>query len=206
MSLLPESASFEERVVDCFCAIRGGGVGISALDRPILARWADSGAPFEVVARGLRLAAQKAGYDAIAGLPALRSLRAAGRTVDAEIRRHLRTSAGAHRESPAAPVDAWARQRRDSVLASLETWSERRPELRGPTLALRLRLEREVPDAVRIEDLSALTLLRALPRSERLLLWRRAGADSSGTSAASRRIARRTRLFALVCARLDGAS
>ena len=205
MSLLPESASFEERVVDCFCALRGGGMGISALDRPILERWASSGVPFEVVARGLRLAAQKAGYDAIAGLPALSTLRAAGRTVDAEIRRHLKASAGAHRPSPPSSGDAWARKRRDSVLSALETWVVRRPELTHHAHRLRTRLVAEPPDAVWVEDVSALTLLRALPYAERRMLWRRAGADSAGMSAASRRLARRTRLFALLSTRLDAA-
>ncbi|HLT30525.1 MAG TPA: hypothetical protein VK013_10810 [Myxococcaceae bacterium] len=204
MSLLPESASFEERVVDCFCALRGGGVGISALDRPVLERWAASGVPFEVVARGLRLAAQKAGYDAIAGLPALSTLRAAGRTVDAEIRRFLKASAGAHRPALPSSGDAWARKRRDSVLASLGTWVRRRPELSGQAERLSARLAAEPPDAVWVEDLSALTLLRALPFAERQGLWRRAGADSAGMSPASRRIARRTRLFALLSSRLDG--
>lgn len=206
MSLLPESASFEERVVDCFCAIRGGGLGISALDRPILERWAASGAPFEVIARGLRLAAQKAGYDGIAGLPALSSLRAAGRTVDAEIRRYVKASAGAHRPAPVASGDAWARQRRDSVLASLQAWTAHRPELTEHARRLRSRLEVEPPDAVWIEDLTALTLLRGLPFAERGALWRRAGADGGGLSPTSRKLARRTRLFALLATRLDAAT
>ncbi len=63
MSLLPDGASLEEWVQDCFLAYRGSGVTLSALDAEILSRWAHSGAPFEVIARGIRRAARRGNRD-----------------------------------------------------------------------------------------------------------------------------------------------
>lgn len=40
MSLLPESASFEELVQDYFLAVRGAGLMLSALDTELLTTWA----------------------------------------------------------------------------------------------------------------------------------------------------------------------
>src|SRR5687767_13063766 len=96
MSLLPDSASFEERVQDCFTAYRGRGVELSALDSDVLDAWAQSGAPFEVVARGLRKAAENAGWDASEGNGGLKSLRACRRQVDAEISKWAALSVGQH--------------------------------------------------------------------------------------------------------------
>ena len=41
MSLLPDSATFHERVQDCFVAYRGHGVSLSAVDLEILDAWAE---------------------------------------------------------------------------------------------------------------------------------------------------------------------
>src|SRR5689334_3401938 len=87
MSLLPESASFEEMVQDCFLAHRGAGLMLSPLDVELVMAWGDDGVPFEVVARGIRKAAEKALWDARPGEPALRSLRACRRDVEAEIKK-----------------------------------------------------------------------------------------------------------------------
>src|ERR1700687_4316484 len=95
MSLLPDGASLEEWVQDCFLAYRGCGVTLSALDAEILSRWAHSGAPFEVIARGIRRAAEKGAGHPPPGEPVLRSLRACRRDVETEIRRHGWQSTGA---------------------------------------------------------------------------------------------------------------
>ena len=75
MSLLPEAASFHELVQDCFLAFRGAGLMLSPLDAELIDAWAADGVPVEVVARGIRRAAEAALFDARAGTPALRSLR-----------------------------------------------------------------------------------------------------------------------------------
>lgn len=94
MSLLPDSASFEERVQDCFTAYRGRGVELSALDVDLLDVWAQTGAPFEVVARGLRKAAENADWDAPQSGGGLKSLRSCRRQVDAEISKWVAQSPG----------------------------------------------------------------------------------------------------------------
>src|SRR5689334_9671158 len=99
MSLLPESASFEELVQDYFLAIRGSGLMLSALDVELLTSWAEQGVPFEVVARGIARSAEKAMWDARPGEPVLRSLRACRKQVEAEIKKHRERTAGAGTES-----------------------------------------------------------------------------------------------------------
>ena len=82
MSLLPATASFEELVQDCFLSHRGAGLMLSALDAELVGLWAREEVPFEVVARGIRRAAEKALWDARPGEPVLRSLRACKREVE----------------------------------------------------------------------------------------------------------------------------
>jgi hypothetical protein len=94
MSWLPQNASFEELVADLFSAYRGSGLALSGLDAELLGAWAQRGVPFEVVARGIRRAAESAAFHVKQGDPPLRSLRACRRAVEAEIRRHLSRSAG----------------------------------------------------------------------------------------------------------------
>ena len=96
MSLLPDSASFEERVQDCFTAYRGRGVELSALDVDLLDVWAQTGAPFEVVARGLRKAAEGADWDAPESGGGLKSLRSCRRQVQAEISKWVAQTPGQH--------------------------------------------------------------------------------------------------------------
>ena len=209
MSLLPESASFEERVVDCFLTLRGRGLEVSALDRPVLTAWAQAGVPFEVVARGLQLAAEKALWDAVPGAPLLRSLRGCRRTVDAEIRRHLRHAAGG-RESGSAPVGpgAWELERIRGLQEEVESWLAAEPGLStgaAPVLRLLAAPGHAADVLARCEDAVALGMLRALPPPVRRNLWssvQAALAEAPHGSAASRRLARRTRLLAAVRARL----
>src|SRR5215471_6502125 len=87
MSLLPVGASLEELVQDCFLAYRGSGVALSALDEELLSRWARTGAPLEVIALGIRRAAEKGAWHAKPGEPALRSLRACRRQMQSEMQR-----------------------------------------------------------------------------------------------------------------------
>jgi hypothetical protein len=94
MSLLPQDASFEELVQDCFLAFRGSGLMLSPLDLQLVTEWREAGVPFEVVARGIRKAAEKAVWDARPGEPALRSLRACRRQVEAEIEKHKARAVG----------------------------------------------------------------------------------------------------------------
>ncbi|MFP2911161.1 hypothetical protein ACLESD_40250, partial [Pyxidicoccus sp. 3LFB2] len=102
MSLLPESASFEELVQDYFLAVRGAGLMLSALDTELLTTWAREGVPFEVVARGINRSAEKALWDARPGEPVLRSLRACRRQVESEIKKYRELSAGRGGSGPGA--------------------------------------------------------------------------------------------------------
>ena len=77
MSLLPTTSSFAERVEALFAMIRGRGMALGALDRVVLAGWAESGVPLEVVARGMLRAAERVRWmGSGGGLP--RTLRACG--------------------------------------------------------------------------------------------------------------------------------
>src|SRR5688572_4205791 len=95
MSLLPPDATFHERIQDLFAAFRGRGVSLSALDVELLEEWAKTGAPFEVVARGIRRTAERALFDAPEDDRGLRSLVACRRPVDAELKKYVSASAGA---------------------------------------------------------------------------------------------------------------
>jgi hypothetical protein len=203
MSLLPEGASFEELVQDYFLAVRGAGLMLNALDTELLTSWAREGVPFEVVARGISRSAEKALWDARPGEPVLRSLRACRRQVEAEIKKYRHRSAGAGEAGTARrkPL-TWEETRHARLRASLERLAERRPELTHRVGQLLEGVLGEVPaepaqlDAQ--EGLVLLALLRALPFPERLRVWREArgeGAEASGMSARSRRLARRFRVL-----------
>ncbi|MFE8600276.1 hypothetical protein [Archangium violaceum] len=211
MSLLPESASFEELVQDYFLAIRGSGLMLSALDVELLTSWAEQGVPFEVVARGIARSAEKAMWDARPGEPVLRSLRACRKQVEAEIKKHRERTAGAGTESTrrTARMRSWEEQRHAQLQASLERLAEREPALAPRVHRLLEVLLREVPTEFAkmetLETLVGLMLLRALPFSERRELWRRArgeDTDQQYMSFRARRLARRFRLLAVVRRRL----
>src|SRR5262249_61994356 len=59
MSLLPPTSSFAERVEALFAVVRGRGLALGALDRVVLAGWAESGAPPQGVARGVLRAGER---------------------------------------------------------------------------------------------------------------------------------------------------
>ncbi|OJT18158.1 hypothetical protein BO221_42495 [Archangium sp. Cb G35] len=211
MSLLPESASFEELVQDYFLAIRGSGLMLSALDVELLTSWAEQGVPFEVVARGIARSAEKAMWDARPGEPVLRSLRACRKQVEAEIKKHRERTAGAGTESTrrTARMRSWEEQRHAQLQASLERLAEREPALAPRVHRLLEAVLHEVPtEFARMETLETLVglmLLRALPFSERRELWRTARGedmDQQYMSFRARRLARRFRLLAVVRRRL----
>jgi len=202
MSLLPESASFEEQVQDYFLAIRGSGLMLSALDAALLSEWSAQGVPVEVVARGIARAAEKALWDARPGEPILRSLRSCRRPVEAEIRRYLTASAGQGAAAPLEQTSRWEEKRHRKLCESLRALSAVAPNLVGRVerlLCSGLATPPPSSEAADVQETWAyLALLRALPFSERLRLWREArghGADGSGLSSRSRVRARRFRLL-----------
>lgn len=87
MSLLPPQATFAEVVQEAFLRLRGKGLMLGALDQELLRAWAETGAPAEVVIRGLELAAERTRWDAPPGQPGPRSLRACRPEVEEEIAR-----------------------------------------------------------------------------------------------------------------------
>src|SRR5712672_42892 len=105
MSLLPHDASFHERVADLFAAFRGRGVALSALDVELVDAWAKTGAPFEVVARGIRKAAEGVLFDGAEDDRGLRSLAACRRKVEAELKKYVASTVGrAQAELPKKPI------------------------------------------------------------------------------------------------------
>jgi len=208
MGLLPETATFEEFVTDCFAAHRGAGVMLSALDAELVVQWRLLGVPFEVVARGIGKAAEKALWDARPGEPALRSLRAAKREVEAEIKRYQRLRAGAGTPAPAdlplaanaAPEEADPEAPRRKLAAKFRKLGRERPILldaceRLAADALGGRLEQDADRRVE------LLLVRALPFPERLACLKGATALEGGARPLShhgRRMARRFHVGAVL--------
>jgi hypothetical protein len=210
MSLLPESASFEELVQDYFLAVRGSGLMLSALDVELLTSWAAQGVPFAVVARGIARSAEKALWDARPGEPVLRNLRVCRRNVEAEIKKYLDRVAGAgSRESTRRRARTWEETRHAQLRAALERLAEAEPAL-APRIALLLETAlREAPaEPAELDAQEArvgLVLLRGLPWEERRALWREARgeqADQQYMSPRARRLARRFRVLATVRRRL----
>jgi hypothetical protein len=210
MSLLPEGASFEELVQDYFLAVRGAGLMLSALDTELLTSWARESVPFEVVARGITRSAEKALWDTRPGQPVLRSLRSCQRQVEAEIKKYQERSTGAGEGPRRRRALTWEETRHARLRAALERLAERRPELMprvGQLLETALATTPAQPAQLDAQESQVfLALLRALPFSERLQLWRQSlggGVEAQGMSRRSRRVARRFRLLALVRRTLD---
>ena len=206
MGLLPESASFEELVTDCFAAHRGAGVMLSSLDAELVVQWRALDIPFDVVARGIRRAAEKALWDARPGEPALRSLRAAKREVEAEIKRFRRLHAGAGAPAGAPGEEAGGPEpQRQRLAAKFRKVGRDQPALAGACArleedALTGRLEQDAESRVE------LVLLRALPFAERLAALKEASALEGGgrpLSVHGRRAARRFHLGAVLRRRLN---
>lgn len=212
MSLLPESASFEELVQDYFLAVRGSGLSLSALDAELLSEWSRQAVPFEVVARGIARSAEKARWDARPGEPVLRSLRACKRAVEVEIKQWKDRAVGAPVEAGAQKPRArkqqrtWEEQQVERLAEALKRLADTMPDLapRAEQLAQGLRgVALARPAELEVQETRVcLGLLRALPWEERLRVWglaRSSAGDTHYLSPRARRLARRFRLVTTVC-------
>ncbi len=174
MSLIPEHAGFHERVEACFAAYRGRGVMLSALDVELLDSWAQADVPFEVIARGIRKAAEAVLFDAAVGEDRLRSLRATRKHVEAEIRKYLKASAGQHQPGAEAERSDGVEGRRKALEKSI-----RRDAKQYPALARLLASAPEESSFARLERLEHLAyalVLRAQTATTRRSLLREARA------------------------------
>ena len=213
MSLLPESASFEELVQDYFLAVRGAGLMLSALDTELLTTWAREGVPFEVVARGISRSAEKALWGARPGEPVLRSLRACRRQVESEIKKYRELAAGAGEEPSSSPkrkrARSWEETRHARLCAALEDLAGRNEALSHRVRSLRITVLAHVPEEPAAMDaqeaLAFLLVLRALPFLDRCAVWREAlaaSAEQQVMSPRARKVSRRFRVLATVRRRL----
>lgn len=168
MSLLPDSATFHERVQDCFVAYRGHGVSLSAVDLELLDGWAELDVPFEVIARGLRKAAEAALWDAAEGEGRLRSLKSARRDVDAEIAKYVARTAG--RTEAATEKEPFHLTRHKKLVATIKKVTK--PNV--PGWLERLPAPEDFGASDRQELLVFNLLLRALPFTKRTSLLREA--------------------------------
>lgn len=210
MTLIPEQAAYAEQVQAFFLAFRGSGVAISALDTDLLLDWADRGVPYDVVCRGIRLAAEAIARDARPGDGRPRSLRGCKRQVEAEFRRYLGRAAGRGGAPPKAPEQV-ARDRRQRVLSRIRKAVRLAP---GPEHACAYRVGLDAvqrapesdPAALaravgRADEAIALVYARALPWAARRALVReardRAGPRPPGATPRGRRDALRAHLVAV---------
>ncbi len=196
MSLLPDAATFHERVQDCFVAYRGRGVSLSATDFDLVDAWAATGVPFEVVARGIRRAAEDALWDAPNGEPSLRFLSWCKRAVNAEIDKYLKRVVG---QTEAAPVEPFHLARHKKLVSAMKKLGKERPELVRwlPGLSA----PNDFAEADRNEEWALAKVLRALPYPARSQLLREAHRlvqNTSSLSATARRESLRFHRAALV--------
>jgi hypothetical protein len=209
MSLLPHDASFHERVADLFAAFRGRGVALSALDVELVDTWARTGAPFEVVARGIRKAAEGALFDAAEDDRGLRSLTACIRSVEVEIEKYTASSVGRpEAEQPGRAQPPLHLKRHTQLKKALTKLA--RSDTRLFVIADRLKAGLPKPndfdEAQHHEDLVCAVLLHALPFAERLPLLQEARdlvQKSPAMSARARRESRRLHRSALLRRAID---
>lgn len=198
MSLLPDNATFHEQVQECFVAYRGRGLSLSGADLEVLDAWAEAGVPLEVVARGIRKAAEAALWDAPEGDGQLRSLRACKRSVDAEIAKYLKRAAGrTETAGEPAPELPFHLARHQKLRAALKKVSRTHDAL-APAIQKLVSALREPADfdaANRQEELALAVLTRALPREERRALLREAARLVEKAQAASRSARRESLRF-----------
>lgn len=209
MSLLPHDASFHERVADLFAAFRGRGVALSALDVELVDEWAKTGAPFEVVARGIRKAAEDALFDAPDNERGLHSLNACIRAVEAELKKFTEASVGRPQaETPKGPPVPLHLKRHRQLKAALSRIGKAHPTLTAISERLKERLNEpaDYDEAQANEELAQLSLLHALPWAQRLSLLQEARdlvQKSPAMSARARRESRRLHRAALLRRALD---
>lgn len=197
MSFLPDDASFQERIQALFAHFRGHGVALSAKDVELLEQWAAAQVPFEVVARGIRNAAEQALFDAPAGQGRLESLRACRKSVEAELKKFLKATAG--KTATVAPERALIVERHHKLQAAVKRLSKQVPTLARRPLATPATFE----ETERLETLVLFRLLRTLPWPERLAILRAARAQLRAQSVEARRDELRFHRSALVRHRLD---
>ena len=169
MSLLPDSATFHERVQDCFVAYRGHGVSLSTVDFLLLDSWAEVEVPFEVIARGIRKAAEAALWDAPEGQGRLRSLKSCRREVESEISKYVARSAGRTEES-AKTSEPFHVTRHKKLVAAIKKVTK--PNV--PPWVAKLPQPEDFASSDRQEWLAFSLLLRALPWPKRTSLLREA--------------------------------
>lgn len=165
---------------------------LSPLDAELVTDWSSRQIPFEVVVRGLQRAAEKHLWDARPGEPAVKSLRACRRDVEAEIARYLRSSAGRHETAADVPSEALAPDER--FRKGLRKLAKLRPDLADFCRT-----------ACASEAFTA-QLLRALPFAERVCLLREANALAAGQvilTAHGRKLSRRFHRAAVLRRALD---
>ncbi|MFO0599154.1 MAG: hypothetical protein U0228_27850 [Myxococcaceae bacterium] len=170
MSLLPDDASFHEKVQACFVAFRRRGVSLSALDAELLDQWAAHEVPFEVIARGIRKAAETHLWDAAADEAGPDSLRSCRREVESEIKRYVRHTAGRTAAPKPGESDDFLAERFKTLKASIKKLT--RPT--APAWLAKLQPPTDLESADRLEALTAFLLLRALPFAQRRSLLREA--------------------------------
>jgi hypothetical protein len=194
MSLLPDDATFHERVQDLFTAFRGRGVSLSSDDVDLVQQWAEAEVPFEVVARGIRVAAERALFDAPEGQGNLRFLRACRKSVDAELAKYLKRSAG----KTALEVGD------DALHVARHRKLERVAKKLG-LKRLALPVPKDLAEADRQEHVVLATLVRTLPFPQRLSLLKEARGmrGETHTSDEARRETLRFHRAALVRRSLD---
>jgi len=204
VSLLPEDASFEELVQDFFLAHRGAGLMLSPLDVELIGEWAEAEVPFEVVARGIRKAAEKALWDARPGEPALRTLRACRREVKVEIKKYCARSVGAGSDpgtgKASAAAGAFARERHQRLRAAVAKAGREHPRLGTVTAGLLAGVLAEsaggdLRELDRREDLVTAALVRGQPFEERLRLYREATEHAGDPELATPRARKLSRRF-----------
>lgn len=187
MSFLPHSATFHERVQDCFVALRGRGVSLSASDIELVDEWAQAEVPFEVVARGLRKAAETALWNRGPGEAPLDSLRTCRKAVQAEIAKFQRLSIGRGDTSPAdANPNSFFQERHKKLVAAIKKATQPHP----PRWLALLKLPAHFEESERQERLVLALLWRGLPAAQRVKLLKDARAQVASapfTSKAQRR-------------------
>jgi|CXWL01.1.fsa_nt_gi hypothetical protein len=202
MSQLPDSASFEEQVQDCFLAYRGKGLSLSALDEELLTTWAQAQVPFEIIARGIRKAAEAALWDRTQDDERIRSLTACRKSVEAEMQKFLRRSIGQHEATPApaeevAPAEDIHVTRHKKLKAAIRKFAREE----GPQAARlsgwveRLPLPSTLAQAQRQEELAVAHTLRMLPGPARAELLREASRLMQKANRMSPKARRESRRF-----------
>ncbi|MFL5319862.1 MAG: hypothetical protein ACJ790_09405 [Myxococcaceae bacterium] len=185
---------------------------LSPLDAELVTNWAERAVPVDVIARGIRRAAEKALFDARPGEPALRSLRSCKKDVESEIKKHVRLSAG--RTVTLNEVEGSTESPDEARGKSLGQYAKQLRKLakdHPPLAQVLTRLAEEAlsdsaPPAELREKRIVTQLLRALPFSDRVKLLKDARALYEGSlphSAPARKLSRRFHRGAVLRRALD---